>query len=99
HQHTAVMTEVGCGNWSPEMKPVTLEVIKICIESTDVTVKLVKCFSILKCISFCQVLVDEHGDGLCVHAMIYQALPCNGGKLSVTGIKFPKTFDDPLIPL
>uniref|UniRef100_A0A8C2FBR4 Cystatin domain-containing protein n=1 Tax=Cyprinus carpio TaxID=7962 RepID=A0A8C2FBR4_CYPCA len=45
-----------------------------------------------------KVLVDVDGDGVCVHALIFQALPCYGGELSLTKIQYPKTFNDPLIP-
>ncbi|KAK7172538.1 hypothetical protein R3I93_002604 [Phoxinus phoxinus] len=34
----------------------------------------------------------------CVHALIFQALDCNGGKLSVTGVQTHKTIMDPLVP-
>ncbi|KTG40964.1 hypothetical protein cypCar_00042702 [Cyprinus carpio] len=103
------MTEVAgvCGvvAWT-KVKPVTLEVIKICIEVRPQIEKMkednwkiyipVVYSQIVKGMNYVvKVLVDEHGDGVCVHAMI--KLPCNGGELSVTGIQFHKKFDDPLI--
>ncbi|XP_026096395.1 cystatin-A-like [Carassius auratus] len=45
-----------------------------------------------------KVLVNVDGDGVCVHALIFQALPCDGGELIVTEIQYPKSVDDPLIP-
>ncbi len=46
--------------------------------------------------SLYQVMVA--GEGVCIHLKIYQSFT-EGGELSVTGIKFPTYFDDPLIPL
>ncbi len=40
-------------------------------------------------------MVDEEGG--CVHVKIYQPFT-KGGKPSVTGVEFSKSFDDPLIP-
>ncbi|XP_050958112.1 cystatin-B isoform X2 [Labeo rohita] len=71
------------GGWST-VNPVTLEVIKICFEIVNGTNYVVK------------VLLSL--DGLCVHMKIYQSLDCDGAKLSLIEIQFPKTFDDPLIP-
>ncbi|KAK2910880.1 hypothetical protein Q8A67_003013 [Cirrhinus molitorella] len=100
-----------CGGWSPVM-PVTLEVIKICLEvrhsieervenKTDSKIFIPLVYSSQTVAGknyLVKVLLDGKEDGLCVHAKIYQALPCHEGKLSVTGTHFPKTFYDPLIP-
>uniref|UniRef100_A0A672RK93 Cystatin-A-like n=1 Tax=Sinocyclocheilus grahami TaxID=75366 RepID=A0A672RK93_SINGR len=95
------------GGWSP-VKPVTLEVIKICLEVRPEIEKMVGTnFKIyIPVVYSSQVVaginykfkVNEYGDGVCVHALIFQALPCYGGELSVTEIQHPKPFDDPLIP-
>ncbi|KAK7172539.1 hypothetical protein R3I93_002605 [Phoxinus phoxinus] len=37
------------------------------------------------------VALDE-----CVHVMVY--VPCDEGKLTLTGIQYPKTMTDPLVP-
>ncbi|KAF4113888.1 cystatin-A-like [Onychostoma macrolepis] len=100
------MTELG--GWS-EVKPVTLEVIKICLEvrpivektvETDFTETYIPVVYRSQIVNgenyLVKVLVDE--DGVCVHLNIYQTLPCDGGELSVTGIQYPKPFDDLLIP-
>ncbi|XP_026097609.1 cystatin-B-like [Carassius auratus] len=102
--------ECGVGAWT-KVKPVTLEVIKICIEVKTRIEKIIddsKTFIPLLYSRFpsqfekgtnyfVKVLVD-HGDGVCVHVKIHQAPICNGGKLRVTGILFDKTFVDPLKP-
>uniref|UniRef100_A0A673HNX0 Cystatin-A-like n=1 Tax=Sinocyclocheilus rhinocerous TaxID=307959 RepID=A0A673HNX0_9TELE len=101
------MTELGLGNWSP-VTPVTLKVIKICIEvmqlieekveskpDSKIYIPVVYSSQIVQGTNY---VVKVNGDGVCFHAMIYQALPGDGGKPILTGIQFPKTFDDPLIP-
>ncbi|XDV21672.1 hypothetical protein PO909_026715 [Leuciscus waleckii] len=44
-------------------------------------------------------ICQENGqkEDKCVHAMIFQALPCYGGELTVTGVLHPKTLMDPLV--
>uniref|UniRef100_A0A8C2AAQ1 Cystatin domain-containing protein n=1 Tax=Cyprinus carpio TaxID=7962 RepID=A0A8C2AAQ1_CYPCA len=96
------------GGWSP-VKPVTLEVIKICLEvrpkieemvGTDfqIFIPVVYSSQVVEGMNYMvKVLVDVDGDGVCVHALIFQALPCYGGELSVTKIQYPKPFNDPLI--
>ncbi|KAG1931577.1 cystatin-A-like [Pimephales promelas] len=44
------------------------------------------------------VCQEDKEEDKCVHAMIFQALPCDGGDLSVTGVQFPKLLTDPLVP-
>ncbi|KAL1273641.1 hypothetical protein QQF64_026455 [Cirrhinus molitorella] len=46
-----------------------------------------------------KVLVDVCGDGVCVHAKIFQDLPCRGGELTVTKVQYPKHFYDVLEPV
>ncbi|KAK2910885.1 hypothetical protein Q8A67_003018 [Cirrhinus molitorella] len=46
-----------------------------------------------------KVLVDVCGDGLCVHAKIFQDLPCRGEQLTVTEVQYPKLFYDVLEPI
>ncbi|XP_026096359.1 cystatin-B-like [Carassius auratus] len=100
-----------CGAWSP-VKPVTLEVIKICLEmrksiedravngnDSKVYIPSVYSSQIVNGTNYVvKVFLGGRDDGVCVHAKIHQALPCNDGKLTLSGFKFPKTFDEPLEP-
>uniref|UniRef100_A0A8C1PMW5 Cystatin domain-containing protein n=1 Tax=Cyprinus carpio TaxID=7962 RepID=A0A8C1PMW5_CYPCA len=95
------------GGWIP-VKPVTLEVIKICLEVRPkieemvgtvfkIFIPVVYSSQVVEGMNYIvKVLVDVDGDGVCVHALIFQALPCYGGELSVTKIQYPKPFDVPL---
>ncbi|XDV21696.1 hypothetical protein PO909_026732 [Leuciscus waleckii] len=100
------------GGWST-VKPVTKEVKEICIkEKPEIEKKTATNFkdyipllyrsqtvngkNYLVKVDVCQ----ENGtlEDKCVHAMIHQALPCNGGKLTVKGVQYPKNIMDPLVP-
>ncbi|XDV21697.1 hypothetical protein PO909_026733 [Leuciscus waleckii] len=104
--------EANLGGWST-VKPVTEEVKEICIkEKSEIEKKAAINFkdyipllyksqtvagtNYLVKLDVCQ----ENGtlEDKCVHVMIHQALPCNGGKLTVTGVQYPKTIIDPLVP-
>ncbi|XP_052412335.1 cystatin-B-like [Carassius gibelio] len=100
-----------CGGWSP-VKPVTLEVIKICLEmrkpiedrvedgnDSKVYIPSVYSSQIVNGTNYVvKVFLGGRDDGVCVHAKIHQALPCNDGKLTLSRFQFPKTFDEPLEP-
>jgi len=47
-------------------------------------------------LSLSQVKVSE--DNKYLHVIIFQALPVDGGDLSVTGVQYPKPRTDPLVP-
>ncbi|KAI2646553.1 Cystatin-B [Labeo rohita] len=97
------------GGWST-VNPVTLEVIKICFEVKQLIQKRVEKendLMIYNPLLYASQIVNGTNyvvkvllslDGLCVHMKIYQSLDCDGAKLSLIEIQFPKTFDDPLIP-
>ncbi|KAF4113887.1 cystatin-B-like [Onychostoma macrolepis] len=103
------MTELGA--WS-EVKPVTLEVIKICLEmrkqieenvenekDSKVYIPLVYASQVVNGTNYVvKVFLGGRDDGVCVHAKIHQALACHEGKLTLSGFQFPKTFDEPLKP-
>uniref|UniRef100_A0A672RJU8 Cystatin domain-containing protein n=2 Tax=Sinocyclocheilus grahami TaxID=75366 RepID=A0A672RJU8_SINGR len=99
------------GGWSP-VKPVTLEVIKICLEmrkqiednvengsDSKVYIPLVYSSQIVNGTNYVvKVFLGGRDDGVCVHAKVHQALACSGGKLTLSGFQFPKTFGEPLNP-
>ncbi|XP_016315250.1 cystatin-B-like [Sinocyclocheilus anshuiensis] len=97
------------GGWIP-LELVTQEVKKMCLEvrpkiekmvgtNFKIYIPLVYSSQVVAGINYkFKVLVDVDGDGVCVHALIFQALPCYGGERSVTEIQYPKSIDDPLIP-
>ncbi|XP_051749034.1 cystatin-B-like isoform X2 [Ctenopharyngodon idella] len=96
----------ACGGFIPE-KPVTPEEVKICREMKPfIEAKAGANFRAYIPLSFrtqvvagVKYLVKVYvGVDKCVHVMIFQALPCNGGKLTVTGVQHPKTASEPLIP-
>ncbi|KAK9975333.1 hypothetical protein ABG768_023385, partial [Culter alburnus] len=103
HQHTAATSIPG--GFTPE-KVVTPEVEKICLEvKSDIEEKAGANFEVYIPLSFASHIVGTKyvvkvyvGVDKCVHAMIYQALPCDGGELIVYGVQYPKTASDPLIP-
>ncbi|XP_059405020.1 cystatin-A-like [Carassius carassius] len=98
-----------CGGWS-DIKLFDPEVKKICLEVRPMIEKMVgtdfKIFIPLVWSSqvvagtnyMFKVLVDVDGDGVCVHALIFQPLPCSEKELSVMKIQCHKSIDDPLIP-
>ncbi|XP_048044025.1 cystatin-B-like isoform X2 [Megalobrama amblycephala] len=99
-------TECGVGAWTTE-KVVTPEEKKICHEVKSDIEKMVganlKAYIPLsfriQIVAGTKHLVKVYiGVDKCVHAMITQALPCDGGKLTVTGVQHPKTASEPLIP-
>ncbi|KAK7172540.1 hypothetical protein R3I93_002606 [Phoxinus phoxinus] len=94
------------GGWSPEAL-VTEEVKKICIkEKTLIEKETGADFKGYIPLTFrSQIVAGENylvkvyvGVNKCVHALIFQALPCNGGGLTVTRVQYPKTANDPLVP-
>ncbi|XP_067264257.1 cystatin-A-like [Chanodichthys erythropterus] len=94
------------GGWTSE-EVITPEVKKICLEvKSDIEKKAGATFETYIPLSFGTQIVSgkNHlvkvyvGVNQCVHAMITQALPCNGGELTVTGVQYPKTASEPLIP-
>ncbi|XP_052411740.1 cystatin-B-like [Carassius gibelio] len=99
-----------CGGWTdirlfdPEMKKICSE-LRPEIEKTvgtdfKIFIPVVWSSQVVAGTNYMfKVLVDVDGDGECVHALIFQALPCYGGGLSVTDIQRHKSVDDPLIPL
>ncbi|XP_026096197.1 cystatin-A-like isoform X1 [Carassius auratus] len=98
------------GGWS-HIKLFDPEVKKICLElrpemekkiGTDfkIFIPVVYSYQVVAGTNYMfKVLVDADGDGECVHALIFQALPCYGGELIVKEIQCHKSVDDPLIPL
>ncbi|KAK9975331.1 hypothetical protein ABG768_023383 [Culter alburnus] len=99
-------TECGVGAWTSE-KVVTPEEKKICLEVKSDIEKMVganlKAYIPLsfriQTVAGTNHLVKVYvGVNKCVHAMIIQALHCDGGELTVTGVQHPKTASDPLIP-
>ncbi|XP_051748738.1 cystatin-B-like isoform X1 [Ctenopharyngodon idella] len=103
-QHTAAMPI--CGGFTPE-EPVTPEEEKICREvKSDIEEKAGTNFDVYIPLSFASQIAEGTnylakvyvGVDKCVHVMIFQALPCNGGELTVTGVQHPKTASEPLIP-
>ncbi|XP_048044026.1 cystatin-B-like isoform X3 [Megalobrama amblycephala] len=99
-------TECGVGAWTSE-KVVTPEMEDICLKvKSDIEKKARATFEIYIPLSFgTQIVAGKNhlvkvyiGVDKCVHAMITQALPCDGGKLTVTGVQHPKTASEPLIP-
>ncbi|KAK9975338.1 hypothetical protein ABG768_023390 [Culter alburnus] len=95
-----------CGEWTPE-EPITPEEEDICLKmKSDIEKKAGVTFKAYIPLSFRTQLVSgtNHlvkvyvGVGVCVHAMIYEALPCSGRKMTVTGVQHPKIACEPLIP-
>ncbi|KAG1931580.1 cystatin-B-like [Pimephales promelas] len=91
------------GGWSEEA-PVTEEVKKICIEAGkqagvkfDVCVPETFKYQIVAGKNYL-VKVKVSEDNKYLHVNIYQALPVDGGDLSVTGVQYPKPRTDPLVP-
>ncbi|XP_067264530.1 cystatin-A-like [Chanodichthys erythropterus] len=94
------------GGWSP-VEPVTPEVEKICLEvKSHIEERIRNNSGVYTPISFAHQVVEginyvvkvQVGVDLCVHAMIFAALPCHGGKRTVTGIHFPQKLSDLLKP-
>ncbi|ROL53788.1 Cystatin-B [Anabarilius grahami] len=101
---TAEMSKYGA--WTSE-EVVTPEEEKICHEmKPDIEKKAGVTFRAYIPLSFRSQLVSGTnylvkvyvGVDKCVHAMISQALPCNGGELTVTAVQHPKSASEPLIP-
>ncbi|NP_001373748.1 cystatin-like [Danio rerio] len=98
------MSEAKAGAWSNEA-PVTLEVLKICLQVKEtIQAKIpVNCDDFIPHTFRSQLVAGTNylvkvfiaGDE-CAHVWIFQDLPCNGGKLTVPDVQFPKKFDDPL---
>nr|ALS87697.1 stefin [Ctenopharyngodon idella] len=88
------------------VRPVTPEVTNICLKvKSDIEEKAGTNFEVYTPLSFAsqvvqgtnyRVKVNVGGDA-CVHAMIFEALPVYGGKLTVTRVQYPKSLCDPLI--
>ncbi|XP_048042493.1 cystatin-B-like [Megalobrama amblycephala] len=94
------------GGWTTE-ESVTPEVTNICLEvKSDIEEKAGANFEVYIPLSFASHIVAGTnyvvkvyvGVDKCIHAMIFQALPCSGGELTVTGVQHPKTASEPLIP-
>ncbi|KAG1931579.1 cystatin 14a, tandem [Pimephales promelas] len=87
--------------WSKEA-PVTEEVEKICIEAGkqagvhfDVFIPKIYQYQIVAGKNYL-VKVKVSEDNKYLHVKIFQDLPCNGGKLTVTGVQYPKLYSDSL---
>ncbi|CAM4546796.1 unnamed protein product [Leuciscus chuanchicus] len=90
------------GGWSKEA-PVTEEVEKICIEAekqagVKFDVFIPKTFKHQTVAGTNYMVKVKVGLATYLHAMLFQALPCNGGKLTVKGVQYPKTNKDHLVP-
>ncbi|XP_067264356.1 cystatin-B-like [Chanodichthys erythropterus] len=105
-QQTCVCKMKSFGVWTTE-ESVTPEVTNICLEvKSDIEEKAGANFEVYIPLSFAShdvagtnyVVKVYVGVDKCVHAMIYQALPCDRGELIVHGVQYPKTASDPLIP-
>ncbi|XP_026096198.1 cystatin-A-like isoform X2 [Carassius auratus] len=98
------------GGWS-HIKLFDPEVKKICLElrpemekkiGTDfkIFIPVVYSYQVVAGTNYMfKVLVNADGDGVCFHALIFQPLPCTGNKPNMTEFQYPKSVDDPLIPL
>ncbi|XP_067263584.1 lipocalin-like isoform X2 [Chanodichthys erythropterus] len=104
HQQTAEM--LIAGGWSP-VTPVTPEVMNICLKvKSDIEANSGTNFAVYIPLSFASQIVAgvnyvvkvKVGEDKCVHAMIFQELPCYGGDVTVNRVQYPKSLNDPLIP-
>ncbi|XP_005168661.3 cystatin-A-like [Danio rerio] len=91
------------GGWSDE-KPVTLEVIQICLQVRRFILEKSENHSRIfiplkfryQIVAGKNYLVKVYvAEDKCAHALIYQS---TDGKLTVEVVQYPKTFDDPLTP-
>ncbi|XP_039517548.1 cystatin-B-like [Pimephales promelas] len=94
-------TQQNCGGWS-KVEPVTDEVENICIEAGkqagvhfDVFIPKIYQYQIVAGKNYL-VKVKVSEDNKYLHVKIFQDLPCNGGKLTVTGVQYPKLYSDSL---
>ncbi|XP_077101748.1 cystatin-B-like [Siphateles boraxobius] len=90
------------GGWSTE-GPANGEVENICIEAgkqagVHFDVCIPKTFKHQIVAGTNYLVKVKVGVEKYLHVMIFQALPCDGGKLSVTRVQYPKTKSDPLVP-
>ncbi|XP_050966102.1 stefin-C-like [Labeo rohita] len=99
------MTDAKLGEWSP-VQQITQEEKKIFFEVKPMIEKMAKrefkiyfptvySSQVVAGMNYMvKVLVDVCGDGMCVHAWIFQQL---GGELSVKDIQYLSVYD-PLVP-
>ncbi|XP_047424815.1 cystatin-A-like [Mugil cephalus] len=100
------MTDVIPGGWS-ETEPATKDIQRICDEVKgqveEITKKKYGIFRALQyrsqVVEGTNYLIKIHAGGfIYLHVMVFEALPCYGGKKSVTGVEEGHTKEDPLVP-
>ncbi|XP_047468131.1 cystatin-B-like isoform X1 [Mugil cephalus] len=101
------MTETICGGWS-ETEPATEEIQRVCDEvKGHVEEKTNKKYDVFTALQYRRQVVSgmnylikvNSGPSSHLHMKVYEALPCDGGQKSVSGVEEGHTKDDPLEPL
>ncbi|XP_047424813.1 cystatin-A-like [Mugil cephalus] len=100
------MTEVILGGWS-ETEPATEEIQRICDEvKGQVEERTSTKYGIFRALQYRSQVVKGrnyvikiHAGGFTyLHVMVFEALPCDGGEKSVTGVQQGHTSQDHLKP-
>ncbi|XP_030254227.1 cystatin-B-like isoform X1 [Sparus aurata] len=101
------MADKNCGEWSCTMYT-DKETQWICDQVRSlVQEKTSKTYQEYRAVLFRDQLVAGKnflfkvrvGDRNYIHVQVYQALPCNGGWLQLSGVQEDKTQEDPLEPI